>query len=121
MRIIRTLTRNECAHALHFYNCTRHFIERVDRLTRTGMGVGKVVSGFLVDKNHENGLEEHYITTTGLIVVRNHNTHKAVTVMIARPAQIDRYYYNVRGTVIPVVTAIKKIAKYNCDVCHYNY
>jgi len=121
MRIIRTLTRNECTRALNFTNHTNHFSERINRLTRTGMGIGKVVSGFLVDKDHENGLEEHYITTTGLVVIRNHNTHKAITVLVARPAQIDRYYYNVSDTVMPVVAAIKNIAKYNCEVCHYNY
>lgn len=121
MHIIRTLTRNECSNALNFSNRTRHFGERINRLHRTGMGIGKVVSGFLVDKNHENGLEEHYITTTGLVIIRNHNTHKAITVLVARPAQIDRYYYDVRDTVVPIVTAIKKVAKYNCEVCHYNY
>ena len=96
MRIIRNITSNECAYPLDFSNRTRHFMERANRLTRTGMGVGKVLAGFLVDKGHENGLEEHYITTTGLIIIRNHMTHKAITILIARKAQIRRYYDAIR-------------------------
>lgn len=118
MRVIRNLTSKDCPHPLDFQNSTRHFWERVERLTRTCDGIGKVYSGFLVDKGHENGLEEHYITTTGIIVVRNHKTHKAVTVMIAREAQLNRYYRETGG-ILP--HSIAKKAKWNCRACHYNY
>ena len=116
--VIRTLTSCDCPYPLDFSNCTHHFIERLDRLTRTGSGVGKVFAGFLVDKGHENGAEEHYITTTGIIVVRNHRTHKAITIMIARPAQLERYF-RACGTVLPRI--VGRIAEYNTSVCHYNY
>lgn len=118
MHVIRNIKPSECANPLDFQNCTRHFGERISRLNRTGMGIGKVVSGFLVDKRHENGLEEHYITNTGIIIIRNHSTHKAVTVLIARPAQLSRYY-DAMGTVVPRI--VNQTAKYNCEVCHYNY
>ena len=118
MRIIRNITSNECAHPLDFSNHTRHFMERANRLMRTGMGVGKVFAGFLVDKGHENGLEEHYITTTGLIIIRNHMTHKAITILIARKAQIKRYY-NALGIVMP--RFIGKVADNNCNIHHLNY
>lgn len=118
MRIIRNITSNECAHPLDFSNRTRHFMERANRLTRTGMGVGKVSAGFLVDKGHENGLEEHYITTTGLIIIRNHMTHKAITILIARKAQIRRYY-DATGNDMPHDLA--QIADNNCRIYHYNY
>lgn len=118
MRVIRNIKPNECVHPLDFQDCTLHFKERINRLGRTGMGIGKVIAGFLVDKGHENGLEEHYVTDTGLIVIRNHNTHKAITVLIARPAQLSRYY-NAMGMAAPRI--INQTARYNCEVCHYNY
>ena len=118
MRIIRTLTVHDCPNPLDFSNCTHHFTERIDRLTRTGEGVGRVFAGFLVDKHHENGTEEHYITTTGIIVVRNHRTHKAITIMIARPEQLERYF-KACGTVLPRI--IRNKAAWNARVCHYNY
>lgn len=56
------------------------------------IGLGKVVESFAVDKGHKDGSEIHVVTTTGLIVIFNRNTHKMVTVLIARPNQISRYY-----------------------------
>lgn len=56
------------------------------------IGLGKVVESFAVDKGHKDGSEIHIITTSGLIIVFNRITHKMVTVLIARPAQISRYY-----------------------------
>ena len=118
MHIIRSIAPNECVNPLDFRNCTRHFSNRITRLLRTGMGVGKVVAGFLVDKGHKNGLEEHYITTTGLIIILNHNTHKAITILIGRKAQIKRYY-DATGIDMPHVLA--QIADNNCRIYHYNY
>ena len=45
-----------------------------------------------VDRGHPNGTERHEITSNGIINVYNERTGKLVTRLIARPAQIRRYY-----------------------------
>lgn len=45
-----------------------------------------------IDKGHRNGAECHVVTDTGLILVYNEASKKLVTVLIARPAQVQRYY-----------------------------
>ena len=92
MEVIAKLTRSESTHALDFFNCTKHVHERMGRIERNGLGLGSLVSGYLVDNKHPMGLEEHFVTTSGLVIIRNHNTKKAVTILVARPEQICRYY-----------------------------
>ena len=46
----------------------------------------------VVDRGHRNGPEVHKITDTALILVYNQRTGILVTKLIARPAQILRYY-----------------------------
>lgn len=57
-------------------------------------GDGSVVDRFIIDKGHKNGIEIHFITDTGLIIIHNQNTKKLITKLIARPEQIKRYYKN---------------------------
>lgn len=67
-----------------------------DRQTRSRIiaqiGLGQVVKEIVVDRGHRNGPEVHKITTTGLVVICNQRTGIMVTVLIARPNQIKRYY-----------------------------
>ena len=69
---------------------------RKDRQTRSRIiaqiGLGQVVKEVVVDRGHRNGPEVHKITTTGLVVIYNQRTGIMVTVLIARPNQIKRYY-----------------------------
>lgn len=58
------------------------------------IGTGNVIAIVEVDRNHRDGPELHYITDTGLIIVKNKNTKKLVTKLIARPQQIRRYFKN---------------------------
>lgn len=109
-KVARKLTWEESKDALNFWNVTKHFKERVYRLNASGMGIGMVASGFLVDKGHENGMEEHYITTTGLIIIRNHNSGQAITILVARPEQVKRYYDEL-GHLLP--SKILKVAERN--------
>lgn len=57
-------------------------------------GDGNVIDTFEVDKGHKDGVELHSITDTGLIIIHNKETGKLVTKLIARPAQVMRYYKN---------------------------
>lgn len=58
-------------------------------------GDGNVIDSFVVDNGHKDGLERHDITDTGLIIVYNLESGKLVTKLIARPAQIKRYYQDI--------------------------
>lgn len=71
----------------HYSNCRVGRNELIQQI-----GLGKVVESFAVDKGHKDGSEIHIVTSTGLIVVFNRNSHKMVTILIARPNQISRYY-----------------------------
>lgn len=74
---------------------TIHFLldnkERFDLIDNV-IGRGHIIDTFHWDKGHRNGAELHYITDTGIIIIRNEKTLKYVTMLIARPQQIRRYY-----------------------------
>lgn len=73
---------------------SRHYTK--DRQSReaiiTQIGEGTVIKEVVVDRGHRNGPEVHKITSTALILVYNQRSGKLVTKLIARPAQILRYY-----------------------------
>lgn len=73
----------------------------------------KVYKIALVNKGHENGAEVHVIYNNGIVKVYNANTHKYITMLIAREAQIERY--NVKLT----KTMRNKIRKHIAE--GYNY
>ena len=56
------------------------------------IGYGEVIAKFVVDKGHRNGPEIHEVSDTGIVTIFNKRTHKLITKLIARPAQILRYY-----------------------------
>lgn len=51
----------------------------------------KVYKIAIVNKGHENGAEVHVIYNNGIVKVYNANTHKYITMLIAKEAQIERY------------------------------
>jgi len=69
---------------------------RADRQRRSQIiaqiGMGQVIKEVTVDRGHKNGPEIHKITTTGLVVIYNKRTGIMITILIARPNQIKRYY-----------------------------
>ena len=84
-------------------------IERKRKLKE--IGVGKTLDRFIWDKGHKNGAEIHTVTTTGLIIVQNERTNNLVTVLIARPQQIKRYYEYYNKPINPAVKAVLSIAR----------
>lgn len=70
---------------------TLHTEERAKRARLVAKLGGVPVYSFLVDKDHEHGLEVHTILDSGVIVIGNYRTYRLVTWLIARPAQIKRY------------------------------
>lgn len=97
---------------------TLHYIEdRQDRENRIRkIGYGTVIKRVTVDRGHRNGPEIHEVTDTGIINIYNERTHKLVTKLIARPAQIKRYFDEGKAP-----EELLKRARYNCYILAYNY
>lgn len=90
---------------------SRHYREERkerERIINEIIGIGEKVATFKVDRGHRNGPELHTITTTGIVIIENERTHKLVTKLIARPAQIKRYFGDDNS---PQVKQILKLAK----------
>lgn len=73
---------------------SRHW--REDRQRRSHIiaqiGMGQIIKEVTIDRGHKNGPEVHKVTSTGLVLVYNKRTGIMVTVLIARPNQIKRYF-----------------------------
>ena len=73
---------------------TKHY--ELERQSREALikkiGIGKIVKSVVIDRGHRNGPEVHAISETGIIMIFNKRTKELVTKLIARPAQIERYY-----------------------------
>lgn len=73
---------------------SRHW--REDRQRRSHIiaqiGMGQIIKQVTVDRGHKNGPEVHKVTSTGLVLVYNKRTGIMVTILIARPNQIKRYF-----------------------------
>ena len=84
---------------------------RRDRQAREAIinqiGTGNVIKEVVVDRGHRNGPEVHKITDTALILVYNQRTGILITKLIARPAQILRYY----GEDEPKPTRVVELAR----------
>ena len=74
---------------------TLHVVKRSKRLQVANMLINnesaKVYKIAIVDKGHEDGHEVHVVFNNGIVKIYNERTHKFITVLICRPAQIDRY------------------------------
>ena len=67
--------------------------ERNDRRqTIKDITVGNVVKAYRADRHDPRGAEIHQITDTAIIKIYNENTKKLITMLIARPGQIQRYF-----------------------------
>lgn len=58
----------------------------------------KICKIAIVNKGHENGAEVHVIYNNGIIKIYNANSHKFITVLIARAPQVERYQIKVTQT-----------------------
>lgn len=76
-------------------NNTRHYSEdrnERENLIANVIGMGEVVKVVTLDRGHRNGPERHEISDTGIVTVYNIRTNRLVTKLIARPAQLARYW-----------------------------
>lgn len=81
---------------------TSHVVERSKRAQIAQRLINeecaKVCKIAIVNKGHKNGAEAHVIYNNGIVKVYNANTHKYITMLIAREAQIERYNVKVTKT-----------------------
>ncbi len=88
----------------NFTTCgnTLHVVKRSQRLQIAQRLINeenaKVVKIAIVDKGHKDGNEIHVIYNNGIIKEYNANTHKFITVLIARVPQVTRYQIKVTKT-----------------------
>lgn len=90
---------------------TKHYSEdRMDRenLIMNIIGMGTVIKVVTLDRGHRNGPERHEISDTGIVTVYNVRTNRLVTKLIARPAQLARYWEDGR-----VPTEVYNLARYH--------
>ena len=92
---------------------TQHVVNRSKRLQIAQQLIvtesAKVVKIAVVNKGHSNGNEVHVIYNNGIIKVYNANTHKFITVLIAREPQITRYKIKVTKIMRKKITShVKK-------------
>ena len=88
----------------NFTTCgnTLHVVKRSKRLqiaqrliNEEGAKVCKIA---IVNKGHKDGNEVHVIYNNGIVKIYNANSHKFITVLIAREPQIARYKIKVTKT-----------------------
>lgn len=88
----------------NFTTCdnTSHVMKRSKRLQIAQRLINeesaKVIKIAIVNKGHENGNEAHIIYNNGIIKVYNANSHRFITVLIARKPQIERYQIRITKT-----------------------
>lgn len=84
-----------CGNTLHVVNRSKR-LQVAQRLINEESA--KVCKIAIVNKGHKNGNEIHVIYNNGIIKVYNANTHKFITVLIAREPQVARYKIKVTKT-----------------------
>lgn len=91
-----------CINDFTTYGETSHVVKRSKRLQIAQRLIteelAKVCKIAIVNKGHNNGNEIHVIYNNGIIKVYNENTHKFITVLIAREPQIARYEVKITKT-----------------------
>ena len=81
----------------NFTTCgnTSHVVKRSKRLQVAQRLIyeekAKVCKIAIVNTGHEDGCEVHVVFNNGIVKIYNERTHKFITVLICRPAQIERY------------------------------
>lgn len=91
-----------CGNTLHVVRRSRR-LQVAQRLINEENA--KVIKIVVVNKGHKDGNEVHVIYNNGIIKVYNANTHKFITVLIAREPQITRYKIKVTKTMRKKITS----------------
>ena len=83
-------------------DATNHITKRSKRVQIANMLLltesASLIGYYVIDTGHENGLEVHAVYNNGIVKVYNANSHKFITVLIAREPQIARYEIRITKT-----------------------
>ena len=74
---------------------SKHYtVDRANRdyIIRTEIGYGETVREYTIDKGHWHGTERHVLSNTGIITIYAIRTGDLITRLIARPAQVRKFY-----------------------------
>ena len=81
---------------------TSHITKRSKRLQVANMLLvnekASLIGYYVIDKNHDNGLEVHAVYNNGIVKIYNYDTSKFITCLICREAQIKRYNIKLTST-----------------------
>ena len=84
-----------CGNTLHVVKRSKRLQIAQRLINEEGAKVCKIA---IVNKGHKDGNEVHIIYNNGIIKIYNENTHKFITVLIAREPQITRYKIKITKT-----------------------
>lgn len=88
---------------------TLHVVKRSQRLQIAQRLINKegakVIKIAVVNKGHNNGNEVHVIYNNGIIKIYNANSHRFITVLIARIPQVERYQIKITQTMRKKINA----------------
>ena len=90
---------------------TRHAIDRLARLTLYSTKKGQFLGAFIVDKNHEKGLEIHALFEGAIVEVYNLKSGRFITTMALRLGQLRRYIESENNLIITDKITIKALQK----------
>lgn len=84
-----------CGNTLHVVKRSKRLQIAQRLINEEGAKVCKIA---IVNKGHKDGNEVHVIYNNGIVKVYNANSHKFITVLIAREPQIKRYQIRITKT-----------------------
>ena len=84
-----------CGNTSHVVNRSKRLQVAQRLITEENAKICKIA---IVNKGHKNGNEVHVIYNNGIVKIYNENTHKFITVLIAREPQITRYQIKITKT-----------------------
>ena len=91
-----------CGNTLHVAKRSKRLQIAQRLINEEGAKVCKIA---VVNKGHENGNEVHVIYNNGIVKIYNANSHKFITVLIAREPQMKRYEVKVTKTMRKKINA----------------
>jgi hypothetical protein len=79
---------------------TLHADDRMQRRAVYSAVKGAVLGAFIIDKNHEKGLEIHVIFEGAIVEIYNLQSKRFITTLALRKPQVLRYLDDVKNDVI---------------------
>lgn len=89
--VIRQMKRFELENALDMENVSIHSKTRMYRVDAVNRHFGKCFAGFVVS-DEKHGLTDHFITSTGIVLIRGHENNMLITIKIPSATSVRDYW-----------------------------